>query len=321
VARARELDEVLDVGRRAQRGDAVQRLARNRRDVVADRDAQLRAAELHRGGRVPAQPRVRIGELARDAKDHRGVDAIEVAVDVLRVRQWLVRSAAAALHRGRGAGRPLIEQPLRGLTRDDGVRDPIRVLLVRCAAVGAALQRHAAARLHDVRGLVRGGVQIGRTAERDVAVGGERGGAELARRGRGRTVGVRADPGDVVLAEALRDLRAERQLATRALHAARGGGHRWIASGARDTLLHERVPEPPMERPHRRIALRRRQRQERAKRRGVEPPLRGDPRLAPTRHMRGRVRRGRRGGRLRRLLRTGRLALPHEPPCFASRSR
>jgi len=81
-------------------------------------------------------------------------------------------------------------------------RDRVGVLLVRIARVAhAVLQLHAAALLHDVRGLVRRGVEAWRAGESDVIADRVGLGADCrARLARGRA-GVRADARHVVAAE------------------------------------------------------------------------------------------------------------------------
>jgi hypothetical protein len=65
----------------------------------------------------------------------------------------------------------------------------------------AALEVDAGALLNDVRGLVRGGVEIRRAGERDVVAAREAGGAHVVAGLPGGAVGVRLDAGDVEPAE------------------------------------------------------------------------------------------------------------------------
>jgi len=72
---------------------------------------------------------------------------------------------------GRAGGRLCvpIEQRLGRLALHDEVRNRVGVLLVAIRRLAdAALELDAAALLDDVRGLVRRGVEVGRSGERDV---------------------------------------------------------------------------------------------------------------------------------------------------------
>jgi len=90
------------------------------------------------------------------------------------------------------------------------------VLLVRISDVAdAALQLHAAALLHHVRGLVSHGVQIRALAEHDVIARGVRAGTHRLRTRRGFGPRVRPDLRDVVSAECALQPVGERQAARR----------------------------------------------------------------------------------------------------------
>src|SRR5262249_52387800 len=127
-----------------------------------------------------------------------------------------LRAAAPAAHR--------VEQALGRLALYDRVGDRVGVLLVAIAALpDAARERDAGALLHDVRGLVGGGVQVGALAEGDVVAGRVRVGAHRVAGRRGGAALVRLHAGDVVATERHLDRVEVRQGATAAGRAARRG--------------------------------------------------------------------------------------------------
>src|SRR5262249_48001285 len=136
-----------------------------------------------------------------------GLPALRVALavglgPVLRPGDLGVGRDLLALHAPAGAAGHLAEQSLGAAARDDLIGDRVGVALVGVAGrADAARELHAAALLDDVRCLVRGGVQVGCTGERDVIAGREPGGAHVAAGLLRRTVGVGLDAADVEPAE------------------------------------------------------------------------------------------------------------------------
>jgi hypothetical protein len=134
-----------------------------------------------------------------------------------------------ALDRGRERGpraRRSVEERRGRLASDHGISDRVGVLLVRVAGLAdTALEADAALLLDDMRGLVRGEVQVGRGCERDVRASGECLGAQGLRGDSGRAADVGRDARDIVVgAERALDLGGVRERATWSRDAVRGGG-------------------------------------------------------------------------------------------------
>jgi hypothetical protein len=115
------------------------------------------------------------------------------------------------------AAHELVEDRLGRAAGDDGVGDAVRVLLVRIARIRRRVHRRgqAGALLHDVGGLVRRRVQIGRRCEPDSLALRERRRTERRARLRGAAAHLRPDRRDVVPAERRLDRGAVRQLPAR----------------------------------------------------------------------------------------------------------
>jgi len=119
----------------------------------------------------------------------------------------------------------MIEEILRALALHDAVGDGVGVPLVGIADLAdAALQLHAGTLLDDVRGLVRRGVEVGRSGERDVIADRERARAHRRRALGRRAADVGLDRADIVAAERLLDRREVGQGGRAAGDAVRRGG-------------------------------------------------------------------------------------------------
>lgn len=118
------------------------------------------------------------------------------------VAQGLVLAGSEALHhraRAPARRRQIIESRLRRLALHHEVGDGVGMALVVIVCFAdAALELNTAALLHHMRGLVGGGVQIGRSTECDVAAGGIRGGPDLCACDRGSPADMGAHAADVV---------------------------------------------------------------------------------------------------------------------------
>ena len=135
------------------------------------------------------------------------------ALDGLRVRDRTTGSR----HR--------VKQPLGGAAGDHRVGDLIRVSLVCVTRLVEPLERHhALALLHDMRGLVCAGMEVGGARERDLVTGRERLGADRVGGGARGATDVGADAADVMAAERRLDLREVRQRTARSCDAGRDLG-------------------------------------------------------------------------------------------------
>lgn len=114
----------------------------------------------------------------------------------------------------------LIEQGLGGFAGDDAVGHGVCMLLVRIAGpANAALQLHTGALLHDMRGLVRGGMQVGCMCECNAITGGVRVGPHRSGTLGSRATDVRAYVTHVVVAEHALDAFSMWQLGARTARA------------------------------------------------------------------------------------------------------
>ena len=182
-----------------------------------DQEARELVVDVHaddelRGDRIVGQERRDVARELRLRAAHAGADRLEQALALHR-------------HRAAAAGRAGVEERRRRLAANDEIRDRVGVALVGVAGgADAALQRDAAALLDHVRGLVRGGVEIGRGAERDAIADRVRLRADRGRGVGGLRAGVGLDGAHVVArSERALDLIEERQRGAEAGHAARRG--------------------------------------------------------------------------------------------------